>query len=115
MLKFENLSVVLDSGRRVTAIFDLVNQSKETWVAADGYALGYQIFDPETGTLVIDGTRQAPTSDVAPGGRAHFEVILALPHEPGRYRVFLSLMREHVAWFWEKGWPFLLTDAWVER
>ena len=114
MLKFENLSVVLDSGRRVTAVFDLVNQSPETWVVADGYALGYQIFDPETGTLVIDGTRQSPASDIAPGERAHFEVILALPHEPGRYRVFLSLMREHVAWFWEKGWPFLLTDAWVD-
>jgi lipopolysaccharide transport system permease protein len=114
MVKFENISVVLDTGRRVTAVFDLINQSGETWVAAEGYALGYQIFDPETGTLVIDGTRQAPSSDVAPGGRAHFEVVLALPHEPGRYRVFLSIMREHVAWFWEKGWPFVLTDAWVD-
>ena len=41
-------------------------------------------------------------------------MVLALPHEPGRYRVFLSMMREHVAWFWEKGWPFVLTDAWVD-
>ena len=48
MVKFENLQVALDSGRRVTAIFDLSNQSSETWRVADGYALGYQIFDPET-------------------------------------------------------------------
>lgn len=115
MVKFENISVVLDSGRRVTATFDLVNQSKETWAAADGFALGYQIFDPETGTLAIDGTRQAPPRDLAPGARAHFEVVLALPHEPGRYRVFLSVMREHVAWFWEKGWPFVLIDASVDE
>ncbi|HEY3841588.1 MAG TPA: ABC transporter permease [Bryobacteraceae bacterium] len=114
MVKFENLRVALDSGRRVTASFDLSNQSAETWRVADGFALGYQIFDPETDTLVIDGTRLAPAHDVAPGGQAHFEVVLALPHEPGRYRVFLSMMREHVAWFWEKGWPFLLTDAWVD-
>ena len=113
MVKFENVHVVLDSGRRVTATLDLANQSTETWRAADGYALGYQIFDPETGTLVIDGTRQAPAQDIAPGASAHFRVVLALPHEPGRYRVFLSVMREHVAWFWEKGWPFVLTDAWV--
>lgn len=113
MVKFENVKIVLDSGRRVTASFDLSNQSAETWRAADGYALGYQIFDPETGTLVIDGTRQAPAHDLAPGDSAHFDVVLALPHEPGRYRVFLSVMREHVAWFWEKGWPFVLTDAWV--
>ena len=114
MVTFENLHVSLDSGRRVTAVFDVINQSGETWVAAEGYALGYQIFDPETGTLVIDGTRQSPDRDVAPGERVHFEVVLALPHEPGRYRIFLSMMREHVAWFWEKGWPFVLTDAWVD-
>jgi lipopolysaccharide transport system permease protein len=114
MVKFENVQVVLDTGRRVTAAFDLLNQSTETWRAADGYALGYQIFDPETGTLVIDGTRQSPARDMAPGDRAHFEVVLALPHEPGRYRVFLSMMREHVAWYWERGWPFVLTDAMVD-
>ncbi len=113
MVTFENVRVVLDSGRRVTATFDLRNQSADTWRAADGYALGYQIFDPETGTLVIDGTRQAPAHDMSPGDREHFEVILALPHEPGRYRVILSVMREHVAWFWEQGWPFVLTEAYV--
>ena len=111
MLKFEQLRIALDSGRRVTASVDVVNQSPETWRAAEGYAFGYQIFDPETGTLVVDGTRCAPKADIAPGAKGHFEVALALPHEPGRYRVFLSMMRENVAWFWEKGWPFLLTEA----
>jgi len=114
MVKFDNVHVVLDSGRRVTANFDLSNRSSDTWRGAEGYALGYQIFDPETGTLVIDGTRQAPAHDLAPGESAHFEVVLALPHEPGRYRVFVSVMQEHVAWFWERGWPFVLTDAWVD-
>ena len=113
MVRFDNIRVRLDSGRRVTAGFDLKNESQETWRVADGYALGYQIFDPETDTLVIDGTRQPPDRDLAPGEQTHFELALALPHEPGRYRVFLSVMREHVAWFWEKGWPFLVTDAWV--
>jgi lipopolysaccharide transport system permease protein len=114
MVKFSNVAVALDSGRRVTANFDLKNESTQTWTAADGYALGYQIFDPETDTLVIDGTRQPPDHDIAPGDQAHFEVVLALPHEPGRYRVFLSMMQEHVAWFWERGWPFVLTDASVD-
>jgi lipopolysaccharide transport system permease protein len=114
MVRFSNVQVVLDSGRRVTATFDLSNLSNQTWRAADGYALGYQIFDPETGTLVIDGTRLAPEHDLAPGEQTHFKVVLALPHEPGRYRVFLSMMQEHVAWFWEKGWPFVLTDASVD-
>src|SRR5262249_23222954 len=34
-----------------------------------------------------------------------------LPPEPGRYRIFLSPMRENVAWFYERGWRFLLVDA----
>ena len=84
MLKFEQLRIALDSGRRVTASVDVVNQSPETWRAAEGYAFGYQIFDPETGTLVVDGTRCAPKADIAPGAKGHFEVALALPHEPGR-------------------------------
>ena len=113
MVKFENIRVALDSGRRITAVLDVKNASAETWRAADAYALGYQIFDPETGTLVIDGTRETPGCDMGPGDSVHFELALALPHEPGRYRVFLSIMREHVAWFWEQGWPFVLIEAWV--
>jgi len=114
MLKFDQLRVSLDSGRRVIASVDVINRTQETWRASEGYAFGYQIFDPETGMLVVDGTRYAPPSDIAPGGQAHFEVALALPHEPGRYRVFFSMMREDVAWFWEQGWPFLLTEASVD-
>src|SRR5437763_1576534 len=39
MVKFENVHVALDAGRRVTAMVDLKNESDETWAAADAYAL----------------------------------------------------------------------------
>ena len=112
MLKFDQIRMTLDAGRRVTATFDLINLTDQTLTPS--FALGYQIFDPDTDTLVIDGTRQHLPHDLTPGERAHFEIVLGLPHEPGRYRIFLSLMQENVAWYWERGWPFLLIDATVD-
>lgn len=66
-------------------------------------SIGYHIFDPETDTLVVDGPRTKL--------EAQMEMSLELPPEPGRYRVFVSPMEENVAWYYERGWRFLLIDA----
>ena len=39
---------------------------------------------------------------------------IALPPEPGEYDIYVSVMREHVAWFYNQGWPFLLVDVSVD-
>jgi lipopolysaccharide transport system permease protein len=39
---------------------------------------------------------------------------IVLPAEPGEYNIYVSVMREHVAWFYNEGWPFLLVDIVVE-
>src|SRR5258708_1956054 len=44
-----------ESTRIITSRFRLVNQSNETWKRDDGYSLGWQIFDPETGTFIAEG------------------------------------------------------------
>jgi len=102
------------SGCSLTASFRLRNVSSVPWRPVDGFAVGYQIFDPETGTLVVDGPRSAPERDVASGETCAFQIQLELPPEPGRYRVFLSGMQEHSHWFYERGAEFLLVDAVVE-
>jgi lipopolysaccharide transport system permease protein len=38
-------------------------------------------------------------------------VEIALPPEPGDYNIYVSAMRERVAWFYDQGWPFLLIDV----
>ena len=86
------------AGLRLHAAFDIEN--------AGGMLVGFHIFDPETGTLVIDGPRTPVEKDLA-----HLEMNFDLPPEPGRYRVFVSPMRENVAWYYEQGWRFLLIDA----
>ncbi len=91
--------------------FRLENCSEETWGAPDGYAVSYQMFDPETDALIEDGPRWPLASDLAPGQQAAFEMEVELPEESGRYRVFVSLLREQVSWHYAQGEPFLLIDA----
>jgi lipopolysaccharide transport system permease protein len=90
------------------------NVSPVAWRPVEGFAAGYQIFDPETGTLVVDGPRTAPQTDIQPGEVQPFQVQLELPAEPGHYRVFLSGMQEDSHWFYERGAEFVLVDVVVE-
>ena len=111
---YEGADVRLSGGLAVEARFRLRNTSGEAWHPAQGFAAGYHIFDSETRTLIVDGERQAPPGDVAPGEAVPVEMRIALPPEPGRYDVFISPMRENVCWFYTRGWPFLRVEATVE-
>ncbi len=90
------------------------NTTGRTWRTEDGYAVGYQVFDPETDTLIVDGARLPLASALAPGETAELDVDILLPLEPGRYRVFISPVQEHVRWVYEDGTPFLLVEAEVD-
>lgn len=101
---------VLDRGA-VRVRFELRNRSEETWRAADGYALGYHLFDSETDTLIEDGPRIPVPRDIGPGEAYAAALDIGLPPENGRYEVRVSLMREGVCWYYDRGWPFLDIDA----
>jgi len=104
--------VALDpSDRYLHADFELRNQTSETWRHAEGFAIGYHLFDAETGTLIVDGARVRTDHDVPPGGAVRVHLDIAVPEENGRYQVLLSPMRENVCWYYEQGWPFLLVEA----
>jgi len=110
--EFRNLSVDL-TGRSLTIRGEIVNRANAAWKFAEGWNTGYHLFDAPTGTLVIDGERRP--LDVAAGGNATFETqIVQLPPEPGEYSIYVSVMQEHVAWLYEKGWPFVLVDISVD-
>jgi lipopolysaccharide transport system permease protein len=91
--------------------FEIRNDSSETWKGAEGFAVGYHLFDPETGTLIVDGPRVHPARDLAPGQGERFYFDFELPPEDGRYRAIFSAMREGVCWYYERGWPFLMLEA----
>lgn len=107
--------VELDSSTNtVHSEFTLHNNSPETWRAAENFAVGYHLFDAETGNLIVDGPRVHPGRDVKPGETMPVTLKFGLPPEDGRYQVYLSPMRENVCWYYEKGWPFLLVEAATE-
>jgi lipopolysaccharide transport system permease protein len=108
-VKAENLHL---ADGRITFQLEVVNRTSETWLAREGWAVGYHLFDEPTGTLVVDGERM-PLA-LAPSDRATLPFRIALPPEPGEYNIYVSVLREHVAWFYEKGWPFLLIDIRVD-
>ena len=108
--RIENAEVQATS-HSISASFEFRNVSPVAWRRAEGFAVGYQIFDPETGTLVVDGPRTAPPADIQPGEMQRFHVQLELPPEPGRYRIFLSAVQEDSYWFYQRGAQFLLVDV----
>jgi lipopolysaccharide transport system permease protein len=110
--EFHAVQTALDPGAlRLRAAFQIRNRSAAPWRAAEGFALGYHLFDAETGALMVDGARTPLDRDLAPGESCPAALELPLPPEDGRYQVFVSLMREGECWYYERGWPFLLLEA----
>src|ERR1041385_586646 len=89
--------------------FGIRNETNEIWRAGEGFGIGYQVFDSDTGTLIVDGPRVQPERDVKPGETAHVRLDVEVPQ--GDTYTIVSPMREHVAWYWERGWPFLLLET----
>ena len=58
----------------------------ETWRAADGFGIGYQLFDADTGTLIVDGPRVHPERDVKPGETAHVRLDFEAARRGRRYQ-----------------------------
>src|SRR5580658_4178801 len=60
--------VKIDPSTRAAHIeFEMRNDTSETWKASEGFAVGYHLFDRDTGTLIVDGPRFPPTRDIARG------------------------------------------------
>ena len=104
--------IQFDAASRVAhAEFQLRNLSPETWRAAEGFRVGFHLFDAASGTLLVDGRRVALDRDLAPGDSAPVRLDFEVPPEDGQYRVLISPMREGVCWYYDAGWPALCVEA----
>jgi len=97
--------------RKASIEFAIRNDSGEAWRPAEGFSIGYHLFDADTGTLILDGHRTLLEKDLNPGESARVGLDFELPPDEGRYQVVLSPMREGVCWFYDQGWPFLLLEG----
>jgi lipopolysaccharide transport system permease protein len=101
----------LDAASRTLHVeFEIRNDSPEVWRQAEGFAIGYHLFDAATGTLIVDGPR-VHLRDLKPGESAPVSLSIEVPPEDGRYQVLISPLREDVCWYYERGWPFVLVEA----
>jgi lipopolysaccharide transport system permease protein len=113
---YENCQFDVDESARTIAVsFTLINQSGDVWTRAAGFAIGYQIYDPETGTFIAEGEWTSLEKDLAPAETTIVSLSVQLPPEKGRYHVYVSPRTQHRGWFYAKGDRFLLLDASVEH
>ena len=106
---------VTASGRSLVLRCRVLNRSNQTWRAADGFRIGSQIIDPETHFYIEDGARVSAGEELAPGSGSGIALRVELPPQRGRYRIYVSPMREDAGWFYERNWPFLVIDAGVDE
>ena len=110
-----NPQVKLEPAARLLHVsFEIRNQSPEAWKQAEGFAVGYHLFDGGTGTLIVDGPRMH-AGDLRPGESAQVSMEIEVPPEDGDFQVWISPLREDVCWYYERGWPFLLVTVVVDK
>ncbi|MCC6345276.1 MAG: ABC transporter permease [Bryobacterales bacterium] len=91
--------------------FVLENRGAETWRGEEGFAVGWQVFDPDTAIFITEGEWRAIEGEVAPGGSTRAGLTITLPAEDGCYRVYVSALDPRKGWLYANGEPLLLVDA----
>ena len=105
-VRYHNVQVAHEDGA-VYIHAQVQNCSEQDWT--DGEALGWQIYDADAETLLVEGPHRPlflPSTQ-----RTEAQMEIRLPTDDGRYRIFVSPLKENVAWFYETGEPFVLIEA----
>ena len=84
-IEYQNCESALDPDElRITLQCSIVNHSTEAWNREEGFSIGYQIFDPETGMFIYAGEWTSLGTDVAAAEIAPLSVQVQLPPAKGR-------------------------------
>ena len=106
---------VTAQGRSLVVRCRVRNRSAQVWRSSEGFRIGSQIIDPETHFYIEDGARIPLGAELAPGASAEIALPVELPPERGKYRIYVSPMREETGWFYQRNWPLLVIDASVDE
>jgi lipopolysaccharide transport system permease protein len=113
---YEHPSVDVDSNTRdLTVRFQLINRSHDEWRRSDGFAIGWQIYDPEASTFIREGEWHSLEQDLASAQTSDVRIAIQLPPERGHYHVYISPVTPGFGWFYTRNEPFLLVDVYVEH
>jgi len=124
LLEFkEDPPILVSGGSDLVMWVEVTNQSQGHWRSrTSGFRLGVRMIGPGDSTppnpvrLFLD--RETPILDLAradiietgikPGESRLLELAFKAPSEPGLYLVQVDMVKEHVHWFSEMGWPGLV-------
>jgi FkbM family methyltransferase len=94
------------------------NVSSQLWFGGSGPGCvdaGYRWFDAAGNQLPIEGNRAFLSRPViAPGENDSLELPVLTPPCPGTYKLFISMVQEQVAWFYQQGATPLIVTVDVE-
>ena len=88
----------------------LENISGQTW-KTENFALGWQFFDPQTDSFILEGEWTPAARDIPPGETASFDLSIPFPPDPGGYHVYVSPIERPEGWAYLRGQPFLRIAA----
>ena len=89
---------------------DVENNSSQTW-KPENFALGWQFFDPETDSFIVEGEWTQAPRDIEPGETASFDLSIPFPPDAGGYHVYVSPIQQPEGWAYLRGQPFLRIAA----
>ncbi len=104
-------TIALDAAERRIHIACRAQAAPERGDPPETLALGWQVFDPESGLFLQEGEWQpfGPPPGTAEWRR--FTVEVAIPPEDGAYRIYVSLVGEESGWFYARDHDFLIADV----
>ena len=108
--RFSDWRTSASSTGRLDVTVTLQNTGSEPWEPGKGDSVSYLVLDAITGNLVTEGGRTRLGSVIEPKASVSLTLSCELPSEPGAYRIYVSPLRESVAWFYQRGSPFLALD-----
>jgi len=87
------------------------NVTGQSWRVADEAAIGWQVYDPETGIFLYEGDWIGLAQDVGHGESARLTMDVSLPRADGLYRIYVSPIDRRTGWLYARGEEFLVVDA----
>jgi len=89
---------------RISVVIE--NRSRKTWTP-DNFSLGWQFYDPQSGSFIEEGAWTPVSADVPPGAAATFDIAIPFPPDSGGYEVYLSPIQQPDGWAYDRGEQFL--------
>ena len=114
-VRYREVQAAIDPGTgRIRLRCRLENRTRSAWKRSEGFAVGWQIYDPRTGVFIAEGDWVPLENDVAPGAASELALQIDLPAERGPYRVYVAPILGEAGWAYMKGWELLVVDATVD-